>query len=73
MPLLYREDDHITFQRLQQEILKISADELIFAWSGEPHLTYFEMSSPRKGPGMLANSVKDFEDSGNIVAYPFDL
>jgi hypothetical protein len=64
MPLLYGEGGRGAFQRLQQEILKKSTDESIFAWRGqfdEPEWT-----------GMLASSPKDFEDSGNIEC-AFDL
>lgn len=56
MPLLYGEGEK-AFQRLQQEILRSSNDESIFAWK-------------RQGlwsSGLLARSLDDFADSGNIV------
>jgi hypothetical protein len=65
MPALYGEGGRSAFQRLQQEILKKSMDESIFAWRGqcdEPEWT-----------GMLARSPKDFENSGSIIECAFDL
>ena len=64
MPLLYGEGGRSAFPRLQQEILKKSTDESIFAWRGQhddPGWT-----------GTLAKSPIDFEDSGNIFEWTFD-
>lgn len=55
MPLLYGEGDK-AFMRLQQEIIKRSDDESIFAWT-----------SNKREWGMLAPSHKAFQGSANIV------
>jgi heterokaryon incompatibility protein (HET) len=61
MPLLYGEGER-AFLRLQEEIMKTSDDESIFAWSisaadsAEPLLT-----------GLLARSPAEFAHSGNII------
>ena len=56
MPLLYGEGE-AAFVRLQEEIMKDSADETIFAW------TYRNAS---KYHGLLAQSPADFVDCGRI-------
>jgi hypothetical protein len=57
MPLLYGEGSK-AFMRLQLEIIKVSDDDSIFAWSHE---------SPRDlNAGLLANSPSAFHNSGNI-------
>lgn len=58
MPLLYGEGQK-SFLRLQLEIIKVSDDESIFAWTSAEHRT-----------GMLANSLAAFADSGDIVTRP---
>jgi hypothetical protein len=65
MPLLYGEGGYKAFQRLQQEILRTSDDESIFAW--------FADGTPSSGmPGffrnrmMLARTPLDFCSSGGI-------
>ncbi|KAE9362904.1 HET-domain-containing protein, partial [Stipitochalara longipes BDJ] len=55
MPLLYGEGGVKAFQRLQQEILKISCDESIFAWFCEDEKWL---------SGMLAPSPENFSHSG---------
>lgn len=55
MPLLYGEGER-AFTRLQQEILRISGDQTLFAW----------VSGDTRG-GLLATSPVAFEHSGNIV------
>ncbi|KAI1737456.1 heterokaryon incompatibility protein-domain-containing protein [Xylaria scruposa] len=58
MPLLYGEGDQ-AFVRLQQEIMKESDDQTIFAW--------FSEQSPHLSGGLLASSPKFFADSGHII------
>ncbi|KAI0483603.1 heterokaryon incompatibility protein-domain-containing protein [Xylaria cf. heliscus] len=60
MPLLYGEGEQ-AFVRLQQEIMKESDDQTIFAWSSGPN------PSPHLSGGLLASSPKLFADSGHIV------
>ena len=55
MPMLYGEGDK-AFLRLQEEIIKVSDDQSIFAWETEG----------RVGPGMLASSPAAFKNSGNV-------
>lgn len=60
MPLLYGEGDR-AFQRLQEEIIKGSSDETIFAWrQGLGHISLHENFSAR---GVLASSPRDFAES----------
>lgn len=56
MPLLYGEGKN-AFLRLQLEIIRISNDESIFAWSDDG-----------SNKGLLANSPAAFEHSGDILA-----
>ncbi|KAI0443500.1 heterokaryon incompatibility protein-domain-containing protein [Xylaria telfairii] len=58
MPLLYGEGEQ-AFVRLQQEIMKESDDQTIFAWFSGPN---YDLSG-----GLLASSPKLFADSGHIV------
>lgn len=57
MPLLYGEGGHRAFQRLQQEILRSTDDESLFAWFDDDSMV----------SGMLADSPTYFKHSGNIV------
>lgn len=57
MPLLYGEK-HKAFMRLQEELLKRSDDESIFAWTAD---------CPQWG--MLAPSPEAFRDSSNVVDF----
>ena len=59
MPLLYGEGAAKAFFRLQTEIMKISDDESLFAWTSDPTFS-----------GILAKQPSYFADSGNIVNYP---
>lgn len=59
MPMLYGEGSK-AFQRLQEEILKVSDDESIFAWRDEA-------SSPEDIHGLLAATPTHFLSSGNIA------
>ncbi|KAL9610410.1 MAG: hypothetical protein Q9167_004893 [Letrouitia subvulpina] len=60
MPLIYGEGTK-AFLRLQQEIIKISDDETIFAWT-DPGL---------HSGGLFARSPSAFAKSGNIIKAPF--
>jgi hypothetical protein len=60
MPLLYGEGQN-AFIRLQEEILKISVDQSLFAWSLDPD----ESLGQR---GILAQSPNNFKDSFSVVS-----
>jgi len=61
MPMLYGEGEN-AFRRLQEEIIKISNDQSLFAWSDEFWGEEWEV-------GLLAKSPSQFRNSGNIVPY----
>ncbi|CAJ2500184.1 Uu.00g030370.m01.CDS01 [Anthostomella pinea] len=62
MPLLYGEGGEKAFRRLQLEVLKLSADESLFAWG---------LRSPLgKLTGMLAASGRDFAGSERVASVP---
>ena len=61
MPLLYGEG-HAAFLRLQEEIMKTSADETIFAWEDKSSFSH----------GALAESPSRFAFSSNIAPTPRD-
>lgn len=56
MPLIYDEAARKAFYRLQTEIMKISDNESLFAWT-----------SDQGGSGLLTAQPSYFADSGNIV------
>lgn len=56
MPMIYGEGGEHAFLRLQEEILKLSDDQSIFAWTSS------------HGSGLLASSPAAFSRSGHIVA-----
>jgi hypothetical protein len=62
MPMLYGEGEN-AFRRLQEEIIKVSNDQSLFAWSDE-----FWNEGQEVG-GLLAKSPSQFRNSGNIVPY----
>jgi hypothetical protein len=64
MPLLYGEGEK-AFVRLQEEIMKDSEDESIFAWDLPPQ----HERSTAEPMGLLAPSSKCFSRSQNILAY----
>jgi hypothetical protein len=70
MPLLYGEGKN-AFARLQEEIIKISNDETIFAWGlqdqGDPQ-TY----SYAVGTGLMNLYVGDVSDTGVLASSPRD-
>jgi Heterokaryon incompatibility protein (HET) len=53
MPILYGEGLEKAFRRLQLEIIQTNTDQSIFAWRAE-----------RRSSGLLAESPRDFADSG---------
>jgi len=61
MPMLYGEGSK-AFIRLQEEIMKHSDDQSLFAWRDSS-------ADPESYHGLLAKSPKSFEDTGNIVPY----
>lgn len=61
MPLLYGEGEK-AFIRLQEEIIKYSDDQSLFAWT-DPD------ASAHDHHGLLANKPAHFVKSGNIVPY----
>ncbi|KAM7219519.1 Heterokaryon incompatibility protein (HET) domain containing protein [Rhypophila decipiens] len=58
MPLLYGEGDR-AFQRLQNELIRVSDDETIFAWGFRS--TASSYSTRRSSGSLLASSLLDFE------------
>jgi len=78
MPLLYGEGEK-AFRRLQEEIMKISHDQSLFAWgeqfrqedSSDEESSDGESSSDEEFAfGFLADSPAAFQNSGSIVPYP---
>jgi len=72
MPLLYGEGRK-TFVRLQEEIMKDSTDQSLFAWS----MPIESLSSQRlpkdEASGVLARHPRYFETASNIVPYQVDM
>ena len=64
MPLLYGEGKLKAFRRLQEEIMKISEDETLFAWGDADS----DMGS--SSADVLASDPKDFAEAKDLV--PFD-
>ncbi|KAE8338365.1 hypothetical protein BDV24DRAFT_166390 [Aspergillus arachidicola] len=62
MPMLYGEGGKKAFLRLQEEIMKQSDDQTIFAWTNKRAPKY-SLS------GLLATTPAHFEDSQDIIAY----
>ena len=62
MPLLYGEGEKKAFYRLQEEILKVSHDQSLLAW------TPSDNSEGLRGP--LAEHPIEFRDANNIVPLP---
>lgn len=61
MPMLYGEGSK-AFIRLQEEIMKHSDDQSLFAWTDSS-------ADPESYQGLLAKSPKSFEKTGNITPY----
>lgn len=68
MPLLYGEGAN-AFRRLQEEVIKTSADQSILAWTLEVS-EFLDVS--RKMAPSLAKSPRQFAEAGQIVSYPDD-
>ncbi|KAE9380043.1 HET-domain-containing protein [Stipitochalara longipes BDJ] len=62
MPLLYGEGSK-AFIRLQLEIMKVSDDDSLFAWTD-----WSIQATPSQTTGLLANSPAAFQQSANIVS-----
>ncbi|KAF2195598.1 HET-domain-containing protein [Zopfia rhizophila CBS 207.26] len=72
MPLLYGEGER-AFIRLQEEIMRVSDDQSLFAW-GEPKSTPTSSSEPHERTrtttqlrGLFASSPTEFATCGNII------
>lgn len=63
MPLLYGEGKQKAFRRLQEEIMKISEDETLFAWES------MEFSTDGSVMDVLASDPKDFSESSGLVPF----
>jgi hypothetical protein len=66
MPLLYGEGKSKAFRRLQEEIMKISEDETLFAWEG------MEFGTVTSAAEVLASDPKDFSEARNLVPFTSD-
>ena len=66
MPLLYGEGKLKAFRRLQEEIMKISEDETLFAWESAT----FEMRA--SSADVLASDPKDFSEARDLVPFASD-
>lgn len=62
MPMLYGQGEG-AFQKLQHEIIKVSGDQSIFAWT-------MEHDDRNACTGALARSPRDFKSCGSIVCDP---
>jgi hypothetical protein len=67
MPLLYGEREAGAFRRLQQEILRYSDDQSIFAWKTDNAHTPSQNASARQTFSLLAHSPASFRWSQNLV------
>ncbi|KAG9227997.1 heterokaryon incompatibility protein-domain-containing protein, partial [Amylocarpus encephaloides] len=69
LPLLYGEGEH-AFIRLQEEIMKSSDDQSLFAWEDPAAIDNFPLQGGFKIVlGFLARSPAEFENAGLIVPY----
>jgi hypothetical protein len=64
MPLIYGEREK-AFRRLQEEILKVSDDQSIFAWTVDT-----DAEAVKVDDGLLAYSPASFKQFGNIIRSP---
>ena len=65
MPMLYGEGATRAFVRLQEEIMKGSEDQSLFAWVKRSD----ENEETESYHGLLADSPKDFERTGHTIPY----
>jgi hypothetical protein len=63
--MLYGEGTQRAFVRLQQEIMASSEDQSLFAWT--------RADEDSEQHGLLADSPRDFKNSGSITAYTADV
>lgn len=66
MPLLYGEGKSKAFRRLQEEIMKISEDETLFAWEST------EFDTDTSTADVLASDPKDFSEARDLVPFASD-
>jgi hypothetical protein len=77
MPTIYGEGPDKAFWRLQEEIMKRSPDQTMFAWGKLPDVKDLGMDplpaefEPR-GPGLLAQLPSEFVQSAKMIAMPID-
>jgi hypothetical protein len=67
MPLLYGEGEDGAFRRLQQEIIKDSDDQSIFAWAVDDTSMPQPKTAERRVFSVLARSPAAFEHSNDVV------
>jgi hypothetical protein len=67
MPLLYGEGEDGAFRRLQQEIIKDSDDQSIFAWTADETDIPQPKTTDRRVFSVLASSPAAFEHSHDVV------
>lgn len=67
MPMIYGEGGHQAFFRLQEQIMKTTRDDSIFAWGFDIINEPAHASSTITAGGILASAPSDFANSGHIV------
>jgi hypothetical protein len=67
MPLLYGEGEGGAFRRLQQEIIKDSDDQSIFAWTADDTEIPLPKTTERRVFSVLARSPAAFEHSHDVI------
>ncbi|KAI6007490.1 hypothetical protein EDC04DRAFT_2781149 [Pisolithus marmoratus] len=70
LPILYGEGETKTFLKLQNEILKTTDDQSIFAWRSASGTS---ASSEPHGSGLLADTSKCFANCRDVQQIPYDL
>ncbi|XPS73478.1 hypothetical protein M3J09_005624 [Ascochyta lentis] len=66
MPLLYGEGKLKAFRRLQEEIMKVSEDETLFAWES------MEFNVGTSSTDVLASDPRDFSEASNLIPFASD-
>lgn len=66
MPLLYGEGKVKAFRRLQEEIMKISEDETLFAWESS------ELTANPSSGDALASDPRDFSEARDLLPFASD-
>ncbi|CAN9140051.1 unnamed protein product [Alternaria alternata] len=67
MPLLYGEGKNKAFRRLQEEIMKISEDETLFAWEVSDGMEMNELTAD-----VLAINPNDFRETRDLIPFASD-